>query len=88
MVMGQPYRSYLYISDTLIWLIKLLVGNEEGVFNVGSERRIQIIELANMVRDIIAPSKKVIIQEKEMHEGNFKRDVYLPDTAKIESHLG
>lgn len=85
---GSPYRSYLYISDTLIWLIKLLVGNEEGVFNVGSERRIKIVELANMVRDIVAPSKKVIIQEKEMHEGNFKRDVYLPNTAKIRESLG
>ena len=85
---GSPYRSYLYISDTLIWLIKLLVGNEEGVFNVGSERRIQIVELAKMVRDIIAPFKKVIIQEKEMHEGNFKRDIYLPNTAKIRESLG
>jgi len=85
---GSPYRSYLYISDTLIWLIKLLVGNEEGVFNVGSERRIKIVELANMVRDIVAPSKKVIIQEKEMHEGNFKRDVYLPNTSKIRESLG
>ena len=85
---GSPYRSYLYISDTLIWLIKLLVGNEEGVFNVGSERRIKIVELANMVRDIVGPSKKVIIQEKEMHEGNFKRDVYLPNTSKIRDSLG
>jgi len=85
---GSPYRSYLYISDTLIWLIKLLVGNEEGVFNVGSERRIKIVELANMVRVIVAPSKKVIIQEKEMYEGNFKRDVYLPNTAKIRESLG
>ena len=85
---GSPYRSYLYISDTLIWLIKLLVGNEEGVFNVGSERRIKIVELANMVRDIVAPSKKVIIQEKEMHEGNFKRDIYLPNTSKIRDSLG
>jgi len=84
---GSPYRSYLYISDTIIWLIKLLVGNEEGVFNVGSERRIQIIELANMVRDLIDPSKKIIIQENEIHEGNFKRDIYLPNTAKIRGAL-
>ena len=85
---GSPYRSYLYITDTLVWLIKLLVGSAEGIFNVGSERRIQIIELANMVRDIIAPSKKVIIQEKEMHEGNFKRNIYLPNTKKIRESLG
>ena len=84
---GLPYRSYLYISDTLIWLIKLLVGDAEGIFNVGSEKRIQIIELANMVRDIIAPSKKIIIQEKELHEGNFKRDIYLPNTQKIRELL-
>ena len=85
---GSPYRSYLYITDTLVWLLKLLVGNAEGIFNVGSERRIQIIELANMVKDIIAPTKKVIIQEKEMHEGNFKRNIYLPNTEKIRESLG
>jgi len=85
---GSPYRSYLYMSDTLIWLIKLLVGTEEGIFNVGSERKIQIIELADMVRDIIAPSKKVIIQEKKIDEGNFKRDIYLPNTKKIRKTLG
>ena len=85
---GLPYRSYLYISDTIIWLIKLLVGSEEGVYNVGSERRIQIIELANIVRDLIDPSKKIIIQENEIHEGNFKRDIYLPNTAKIRESLG
>ena len=84
---GLPYRSYLYISDTLIWLIKLLVGNAEGIFNVGSERRIQIFELATMVRDIIAPSKKIIIQKKEFNEGNFKRDIYLPNTEKIRGLL-
>ena len=84
---GLPYRSYLYISDTLIWLIKLLVGNAEGIFNVGSERRIQIIELGTMVRDIIAPSKKIIIQKKEFNEGNFKRDIYLPNTEKIRGLL-
>jgi len=84
---GLPYRSYLYISDTIIWLIKLLVGSEEGVYNVGSERRIQIIELANIVRDLIDPSKKIIIQENEIHEGNFKRDIYLPDTTKIREAL-
>ena len=85
---GSPYRSYLYITDTLVWLLKLLVGNAEGIFNVGSERRIQIIELANMVKDIIAPTKKVIVQEKEMHEGNFKRNIYLPNTEKIRESLG
>jgi len=84
---GLPYRSYLYISDTLIWLIKLLVGNEEGIFNLGSERRIQIIELANIVRDLIAPSKKIIVQEKDIREGNFKRDIYLPNTKKIREAL-
>ncbi len=80
---GSPYRSYLYISDTLIWLIKLFISNEEGIFNIGSERKIKIIDLANMIRDIVAPSKKVIIQKKEMEEGNFKRDIYLPNTSKI-----
>jgi len=85
---GESFRSYLYIADTIIWLLKLLVSNEEGVFNVGSERKINIYDLAYMVKDIVSPSKDVVIELGGFSEGNFKRDIYIPNTSKIRESLG
>lgn len=85
---GKSYRSYLYIADTIIWLLKLLISNQEGLFNVGSEKKIMIYDLANLVKDIIAPSKEVIINTQgNLDEGNFKRDIYIPSTLKIRKSL-
>ena len=85
---GKSVRSYLYIADTIIWLLKLLVCNEEGVFNVGSERQITIYDLAHKVRDMISPSSDVVIVHKDLTEGNFTRDIYVPSVSKIKSSLG
>jgi len=85
---GKSVRSYLYIADTIIWLLKLLVCDEEGVFNVGSERQITIYDLAHKVRDVISPSSDVVIEHKDLTEGNFTRDIYVPSVSKIKSSLG
>jgi len=85
---GKSVRSYLYIADTIIWLLKLLVSDEEGVFNVGSERQISIYDLAHKVRDLISPSSDVIIERKDLTEGNFTRDIYIPSASKIKTSLG
>jgi UDP-glucuronate decarboxylase len=85
---GKSVRSYLYIADTIIWLLKLLVCDEEGVFNVGSERQITIYDLAHKVRDMISPSSDVVIVHKDLTEGNFTRDIYVPSVSKIKSSLG
>ena len=85
---GKSVRSYLYIADTIIWLLKLLVSDEEGVFNVGSERQISIYDLAHKVRDLISPSSDVVIEHKDLTEGNFTRDTYIPSASKIKASLG
>jgi len=85
---GKSVRSYLYIADTIIWLLKLLVCDEEGVFNVGSERQITIYDLAHKVRDMISPSSDVVIVHEDLTEGNFTRDIYVPSVSKIKSSLG
>ena len=85
---GKSVRSYLYIADTIIWLLKLLVSDEEGVFNVGSERQISIYDLAHKVRDLISPSSDVVIERKDLTEGNFTRDTYIPSASKIKASLG
>ncbi|AOK58428.1 NAD-dependent epimerase/dehydratase family protein [Burkholderia ubonensis] len=47
---GRPLRSYLYMADACIWLLRILASDARGrAFNVGSEREISIVELARMV---------------------------------------
>mgnify|MGYP006103654993 FL=1 len=84
---GKSIRSYLYIADTIIWLLKLLLSDEEGVFNVGSERKITIYDLAQKVRDLVSPDNDLVMINKKLIEGNFTRDTYVPDTSKIRSSL-
>ena len=84
---GRSIRSYLYMADTLIWLLKLMVSGEEGIFNVGSERQISIYALAHLVRDIISPSNEVVFIPEKLIEGNFTRNSYVPSTSKIRSSL-
>lgn len=79
---GSPIRSYLDQSDLASWLIKLVIDGKDGeCFNVGSDCPISILDLAYLVRDLIAPSKQVIMKSKE---ASTHRNRYIPDIKKIQ----
>ncbi len=80
---GMALRSYLYIADTIVWLIKLLTSNESGIFNIGSDDEISIKDLAIKVREIISPLKKIVIENQDVNIGNFSRNSYIPSINKI-----
>lgn len=81
---GQELRSYLYIADAWVWLLKLLIHADKGIFNVGSSCPITIGNLANLVRDTLAPEKNIRIYGNSYVEGNFSRDIYVPNNEKIQ----
>jgi UDP-glucuronate decarboxylase len=84
---GTPIRSYLDQRDLARWLIVLLKFGRAGeAYNVGSGVAISIADLAYLVRDIISPSKPVIILGKQVD--NLVRSRYLPDVSKIKNELG
>jgi dTDP-glucose 4,6-dehydratase/UDP-glucose 4-epimerase len=59
---GSPIRSYLYVGDLVVWLITLLArGKPAGIYNVGSDRATSIRDLAEIVRDTLAPGKPVVL---------------------------
>jgi dTDP-glucose 4,6-dehydratase len=68
---GTPLRSYLYGADLAVWLLTLLaVGKPAYPYNVGSDQAISIAELAESVKDLLAPEKTCQIQ--------LQRDVDAP----------
>jgi UDP-glucuronate decarboxylase len=84
---GSPLRSYLDQQDLALWLLVLM---EQGVagqaYNVGSDQPISIADLAHLVRDIVAPRKKVHIHSAT--NGCNERNIYVPSIQKARNQLG
>lgn len=79
---GSPIRSYLDQADLAVYLLTLLdkgVANE--AYNVGSDQPIAIFELANIVKNILSPSKK--IKFNYAVADNIDRNIYIPNINKI-----
>jgi dTDP-glucose 4,6-dehydratase len=83
---GTPLRSYMNQSDLAQWLLCIF---DEGVaghaYNVGSDQAISISDLAYLVRDILSPSKSVVLKNSS---STFQgRNVYLPDLSVAKNDL-
>jgi UDP-glucuronate decarboxylase len=83
---GTPLRSYMNQSDLARWLLCIF---DEGVaghaYNVGSDQAISISDLAYLVRDILSPSKSVVLKNSS---STFQgRNVYLPDISVAKNDL-
>lgn len=85
---GQELRSYLYMADAWVWLLKLLVHADNEIYNVGSSNSISIGELANIVRNTLAPEKEVRFLGLNHNVGNFSRNIYIPNNDKICDKFG
>lgn len=85
---GNELRSYLYIADAWVWLLKSLIHTDNQIYNVGSSNAISIGDLAVLVRDCLAPGKTVKTLGKSHDEGNFSRNLYFPNTDKIRRCFG
>lgn len=84
---GSPVRSYMDQRDLAYWLDSLLRFGQGGqAYNVGSHLPISIHELAHLVRDTLAPEKKVRIAAATLPD-NF-RQLYIPATRKAEKEFG
>lgn len=84
---GSPVRSYLDQRDLAVWLLTLLEKGQPGAaYNVGSDMPITIASLAELVRDVIAPSVNVQVLGKQLPH-NF-RNRYVPDVTRARSQLG
>lgn len=82
---GKAVRSYLDVSDLIVWLLRLMTRNcNHKIYNVGSDESISIAKLAELVIDIVSPKKKLIIHGDSRHSiGNYNRIYYVPNIDRI-----
>jgi len=84
---GSPYRSYLYASDLAAWLWTILVRGASGrAYNVGSERRVTVAELAQTVAAVLSPGVDVRIAK--LPAPNVAPEQYVPSTRRAREELG
>jgi dTDP-glucose 4,6-dehydratase len=84
---GTAYRSYMYGADLAEWLwIILLKGKVCYPYNVGSENRISIKELAETVRDTVNPKAEIHISVKSAP--GRAPEQYVPSTRRARAELG
>ncbi len=82
---GTPIRSYLYITDLIIWLWTLLFeGKSCEIYNVGSEREISMKKLAELIAKASGKQVEIIINTP----ADNVVDRYLPSTTKAQTELG
>ena len=84
---GTPLRTYLDQRDLARWLWTLLFEGKAGeAYNVGSDQAISISELAYLVRDILAPSKSVLVLNAS--NSSTERNRYVPSIIKAQALHG
>jgi dTDP-glucose 4,6-dehydratase len=84
---GSPVRTYMDQRDLARWLMILITRGRAGeAYNVGSDVEITIEDLANLVRDVLAPHKPVVIKEVGGIQGHRNR--YVPSIRKARQELG
>jgi len=78
---GKSTRSFLYSSDLVVWLIKILCsGKTLKPYNVGSPEEITIAKLASKIGDLKSLPIKI--------QGNSEKDsFYVPNTDMTMSDL-
>jgi nucleoside-diphosphate-sugar epimerase len=90
---GTTVRSYLYAADLAIWLWTILIRGESArAYNVGSERAINIADLARLVAEV-APSGYPV-EVLGMPVIGQRPERYVPSTARagtelhLQEHIG
>ncbi len=79
---GTAVRSYLYAADLAIWLWTILLRGESGrAYNVGSEREINIADLARLVAGSLP------VEVRGTPVTGEKPERYVPSTARARTEL-
>lgn len=83
---GTPMRSYLHVTDTVIWLWAMLLrGQPQRAWNVGGEEAISIADLAHKVRAWVGSHAPVRILQPA--DASRRVECYVPDVRRARTEL-
>lgn len=83
---GSPFRSYLYISELVVWLLFILIkGKNCTPYNVGSDKPISIKSLAELIAGFGQKDLEVCICQKPVV---ILPSRYVPSVTKVNNHFG
>jgi dTDP-glucose 4,6-dehydratase/UDP-glucose 4-epimerase len=87
---GSAIRSYMFMGDLVWWLLKLLLDGKSGeAYNVGSDEKISILDLAQKIAHIGNLKDEIVIQGQTSYSvGVPARNIYVPSTTKASLELG
>ena len=81
---GEPLRSYMYPSDLVVWILKILAsGKINTSYNVGSPFGISLKDVAEKIVHIAQTKVNIDIKFS-----NNDSSHYVPDISLCENHLG
>ena len=75
----------MYVTDLTVWLFHILLnGNDTEIYNIGSEKKISISNLAKLVKKTLKNKKKISYNKSNKV---FVKSIYVPSTTKIRKEL-
>ena len=84
---GTPLRSYMYADDLVEWLFAILERGESGrAYNVGSDRAVSILELAEIVREVLGSESEIVVKGTPI--AGAVPSAYVPSIARAREELG
>ncbi len=83
---GTPLRSYMYITDLIIWLWTIFLKGEPLVpYNVGSDVPVSMADLAHLTADVHGRNLPVKILGSQSADSTVHR--YIPNISKARETL-
>ena len=85
---GRPVRSYMYMSDLVVWLLAILLrGATLRPYNVGSHHGYEVREIANLAGMISSLPVRLPAIPREP-PATASADYYVPSTVRATEDLG
>jgi nucleoside-diphosphate-sugar epimerase len=83
---GSAVRSYLYITDTLVWLLNsLVIGPSNFAFHIGSSEKVTISQLAQKIAN--HTGSEVIHEYEDQNSKSPASLFYVPDNIRTKALL-
>jgi UDP-glucuronate decarboxylase len=80
---GSQTRSFCYVTDLVDGLIKLMDGDQTGPINLGNPEEYTILQLAEKIRDKIAPGQEIDFKPLPQDDPKQRK----PDITKAKTLL-